>query len=64
MSQEEFDRSLKQLGDLYEEGKDCLHNLSILAVDQEHYSRVFDIIRELRDIAAVSLKDNLKKDKP
>lgn len=62
MSQEEFDRSLKQLGDLYEEGKDCLHSLSILNEEREHYNRVFDIIRELRDIAAVSLKANLKKD--
>lgn len=52
----EFDRQLKRIGDLYEEGKDCLNSLQILEDDRTEWSRVYEIIRELRDIAAVSLK--------
>jgi hypothetical protein len=56
--EKQFDDQLKRIGDLYEEGKDCLHSLSILEEERDDYSRVFEIVRELRDIAAVSLKAN------
>jgi len=53
-----FDANLQRLGDLYEEGKDCLNGLGILEEDREDWSRVFDILREMRDIAVLSLKAN------
>jgi hypothetical protein len=53
-----FDARLKEIGDLYEEGKDCLNGLSILEEERTEWSRLFEIIRELRDIAAVNLKAN------
>jgi hypothetical protein len=53
-----FDARLKEIGDLYEEGKDCLNGLSILEEERTEWSRLFEIIREMRDIAAVNLKAN------
>jgi hypothetical protein len=53
-----FDVRLKEIGDLYEEGKDCLNGLSILEEERTEWSRLFEIIREMRDIAAVNLKAN------
>lgn len=49
---------LKELGDLYEEGKDCLNSLGILEEDRAEWSRVYEILREMRDISAVQLKAN------
>jgi hypothetical protein len=57
-SEKTFDARLKEIGDLYEEGKDCLNGLSILEEERTEWSRLFEIIRELRDIAAVNLKAN------
>lgn len=60
-NEKHFDDQLKRIGDLYEEGKDCMHELPIgewHGNEMRHYSRVFEILRELRDIAAVSLKSN------
>jgi hypothetical protein len=55
-NEKEFDEGLKNIGSLYEEGKDCLHCLSILEEEREDYDRVFEILREFRDIAAMQLK--------
>lgn len=51
-----FDDNLKRIGDLYEEGKDCLNGLSILEEERPTWSRCYEIIREMRDIAAVKAK--------
>ena len=56
LNEKEFDESLKQLGSLYEEGKDCLHQLSILEDEKESYWRLFDILKEMRDLSAVNMK--------
>jgi len=55
---QEFNNSLKQLGDLYEEGKDCLNNISVSWLEREHQDRLFEILRKNRDISAVTLKEN------
>lgn len=47
---------LTQIGDLYEEGKDRLNSIHVLNEDRPHWSRCYDIIRELRDIAATQWK--------
>ncbi len=58
----EFKERLKQLGDLYEEGKDCLHsmfgavNMSPFPDDKDKHARLYDILREMRDIAAVQMQ--------
>jgi hypothetical protein len=58
--EQEFDDKLKRIGDLYEEGKDCLANIMPMTDRDEvrHHSRVYEILRELRDIAAINLKSN------
>lgn len=48
---------LEQLSDLYEEGKDCLHQLSILEDEKDSYWRLFDILKEMRDLAAPVLSN-------
>lgn len=58
MTPQEFDSKLKELGDLYEEGKDCLFNLSVLEIEVSYRDRLFEIIRDMRDLAAVALKSN------
>jgi antitoxin component HigA of HigAB toxin-antitoxin module len=55
-NESEFDESLKKLGHLYEEGKDCLHQLSILEDERGSYHRVFEILKEMRDLSAVTIK--------
>ena len=58
VNEKEFDESLKKLGDLYEEGKDCLHSLSILEDQEEriNYFRVFDILKEMRDLSVINMQ--------
>lgn len=57
-NEKEFDESLNKLGDLYEEGKDCLHRLTILDDNEgsKNYYRLFDILREMRDLSAINMK--------
>lgn len=46
---------IKTISDLYEEGKDCLNNIPIHVLeeyDRKSHARMFEILRELRDIAA------------
>jgi hypothetical protein len=60
-NEKQFDENLKRIGDLYEEGKDCLNNLPIGALhgdEMKSYSRLFEVIREMRDLAAINLKAN------
>ena len=54
--EKEFDASLKTLGDLYEEGKDCLHSLSILEDEKDSFWRLFEILKEMRDLSAVNMQ--------
>lgn len=58
MTPQEFDSRLKELGGLYKEGKDCLFNLSVLESETKYRSRLFEIIRDMRDLAAVALKSD------
>lgn len=59
INDKEFGDKLKVLGDLYEEGKDCLNDFS---TDFESpglpptYFRLFEILKEMRDIAALQMK--------
>lgn len=56
-----FDEGLKKIGDLYEEGKDCLNNLPYAVFNSDErksYSSLFEILSELRTLAAVNLKAN------
>jgi hypothetical protein len=58
-NEKKFDETLKRIGDLYEEGKDCLAACRPPFDERAApHSRLYDILRELRDIAAVSLKAN------
>lgn len=57
-NEEQFNASIYKLGQLYEEGKDCLH--SIMTIDDEDsiksHHRFFSIIQEMRDLCAVQLQ--------
>lgn len=53
-----FDDNLQRIGDLYEEGKDNLHTILPLEQDSEERTRLYDILREMRDIAAINLRAN------
>lgn len=60
-NEKEFDARLNRIGDLYEQGKDYLHELpigSFHGAEMTAYNSLFDILRELRDIAATGLKAN------
>lgn len=58
-NEQEFNDRLQKLGDLYEEGKDQLQKLySADHADIKPWERLFDILREMRDIAAVQLQKN------
>lgn len=59
VQESDFDARLKRIGDLYESGKDCVN--SIICYDEdsrEAKSKLLDILRDLRDISATSLKAN------
>lgn len=61
-NKEDFQKLLLDLGKLYEEGKDCLHsiygavNVSPFSEDKERHARLYDILREMRDIAAAQMQ--------
>lgn len=61
-NEKEFEESLKKLGDLYEEGKDCLNSLlgaamgSIFPEDIEKHGRLYQILQQMRDLAAVQMQ--------
>lgn len=60
-NEKEFDRRLERIGELYERGKDELNNISfglLPADEQKSHARMFGILSELRDIAAMGLKAN------
>jgi hypothetical protein len=59
--EKEFDEALEKIGSLYEEGKDCLNNMAVCMVEApqdeiESKDRLFEILRELRDISALAYK--------
>ena len=47
---------LDQLNSLYEDARDSLSSLQILEEDHAEYSRVYQIIREMRDLAATHIQ--------
>lgn len=56
-----FDEALKQIGDLYEDGKNCLNDLpfwNFNGGETQSYNKLFRIISDLRTLAAVNLKAN------
>jgi hypothetical protein len=56
-NEKEFDDSLKQLSSLYEEGKDCLYSLPLLQREKDkQFYRLFDILKEMRDLAAINMQ--------
>lgn len=52
-NQNDFDAKLDKLGELYEEGKDCLHQIYQPGT---HHSRLYEILREMRDLAALQMQ--------
>jgi hypothetical protein len=57
----EFDEALEKISKLYEEGKDHLNNMAICmtyAPEDECASkdRLYEIIREMRDISALAYR--------
>lgn len=65
-NEKQFDKNLTKIGELYEEGKDCLNFLDSEierypdSASEERYNRLFKILSEMRDIACVNLKINHK----
>lgn len=60
-NEQEFEENLKKLGDLYEEGKDCLTALTAAVYNHPmgnsaKHNRLYDILREMRDIAATQMQ--------
>lgn len=52
-NEKEFDDKLKEIGSLYEEGKDCLNRIDLWG-DQDH-KRLYEILERLRTLAATQL---------
>lgn len=60
-NEKQFSETLTKIGDLYEEGKDCLFAMSSPEVmNDKNYNRLFAILAQMRDLAAVALKANHK----
>lgn len=62
-NEKQFDENLKRIGELYEKGKDnlnCLPRHLFSEDERADHSQLFDILREMRDIAAINLKANHK----
>lgn len=58
-NEKQFDKNLERIGELYEGGKDLLNGMMIhYPEDLKARDRLFQVLREMRDIAAVSLKAN------
>jgi hypothetical protein len=45
----------KQIDELYEEAKLCLLSLSILEEERSDYDRLFEIIKELHEVATKAI---------
>jgi len=59
INEKQFDKNLNRIGELYEHGKDLLHGLLLLEPsDQKSRSEIYEVLREMRDLAAVNLKRN------
>lgn len=53
---DEFNQAIDKLGSLYEGGKDCLNKLYILHDEMPIKDRLYVILQDMRDIAAIALK--------
>jgi len=53
-NKDEFHSQLDKLGELYEEGKDCLAHIYN---PDPHHARLYEILRDMRDMAAVQLQE-------
>lgn len=52
-NQEEFNKKLELLGALYEEGKTCLNKIY---QDDPAHTRLYEILREMRDLTALNMQ--------
>lgn len=52
-NEKEFDDKLKEIGSLYEEGKDCLNRIALW--DDQDHKRLYEILERLRTLAATQL---------
>lgn len=60
----EFNERIEKVGKLYEEGKECLFTIEPVyepTQSEKHaYSRLFEILKQLRDIACTQIQDTHK----
>lgn len=58
-NEKEFEENLKKLGQLYEEGKDLIALIlpvNATANDLHHAARFREVLKEMRDLAAVQMQ--------
>ena len=56
-NEQEFHDNLKKLGDLYEEGKDCLAmTYPVITSAIKYHDRLYAILKEMRDLCAVQMQ--------
>lgn len=60
VNESSFDNRLSRISYLYEATKDKINNVicSVYGEDQQDLIQALDMLREMRDIAAVNLKSN------
>jgi hypothetical protein len=56
INEEKFNKDLKEIGDLYEEGKDALNNWEYTGGEAEIHDTLFAVLLRLRNIAAGQLQ--------
>ena len=52
--EKEFNAKIDALNDLYESGKDCLQSLPV--TEKDSYWRLFEILKQLRDLAIENIQ--------
>jgi predicted RNA methylase len=62
-NEQELEQNLRKLGELYEEGKDRLNDISEICncsmafnTDSEAHARLYEILKEIRDLAAAQIQ--------
>lgn len=60
VNEQNFDERLQRIGHLYESTKDKINNVicAVRGEDQKDLCEALEMLREMRDIAAVNLKTN------
>lgn len=54
-NEQEFQDNLKKLGELYEKGKDALNEIFPL-IPSMQYDKIFNVLKGMRDLAAVQMQ--------